>query len=172
MRYLFDSDVLIASARFHYHPGYCQAFWDWLTAGHRAGVFYSIDKVKGELLDGEKDPLLKWANSPDLAGFFQASLPSLPYWRKLSVEANSPARNYKMGARTKFLNADKADAWLIAHAAHSQDFTIITNEVSAPLSRKEIKLPDASGWLKVPTAPIHLVLKKYAFENFTFSDLV
>jgi hypothetical protein len=168
MRYLFDSDVLIASARFHYNPNYCQAFWDWLAAGHKAGLFFSIDKVKGELLDGDKDPLLKWANSAALDGFFQVSLPSLPYWRQLSAEANNPARDYKMGARTKFLNADKADAWLIAHAAHGQDFTIITNEVSAPLSKKEIKLPDASGWLKVPTSPIHQLLKKHATQNFTF----
>ncbi len=168
MRYLFDSDVLIASARFHYNPHYCQAFWDWLTAGHKAGLFYSIDKVKDELLDGDKDPLLKWANSADLDGFFQASMPSLPIWRQLSLEVNDPSRDFKMGAKTKFLNADKADAWLIAHAAYSQNFTIITNEVSAPFSKKEIKLPDASSWLKVPTAPIHALLKKHAFQNFTF----
>jgi hypothetical protein len=168
MRYLFDSDVLISSARFHYHPNYCEAFWAWISAGHKAGLFFSIDKVKGELLDGDKDPLLAWSNLPSLKDFFQPSLPSLPMWRALSAEANNPARNFQMAAKTKFLNAEKADAWLIAHAAHNTDFTIVTNEVSAPNSKREIKLPDASAWLKVPTTTIHPVLQRYAKTNFTF----
>lgn len=170
MRYLFDSDVLIASARFHYHPDYCGAFWSWIAAGHQAGIFFSIDKVKDELLDGPLDPLHHWAASPALAGFFQTSLSSLPVWRKLSMEANDPARNFKMAARTKFLNADKADAWLIAHAAHNKNFTIITNEVSAPNSTRDIKLPDASGWVSVPTTKIHTVLHQFAKANFQFKS--
>ena len=44
MRYLFDSDVLIASARLHYAPAYCQLFWDWLSAGHKAGLFFSANE--------------------------------------------------------------------------------------------------------------------------------
>jgi hypothetical protein len=169
MRYLFDSDVLISSARLHYHPAYCEAFWAWLTAGYHAGVFFSIDKVKGELLDGDEDPLHKWANSDALKGFFQPSLASLPLWKKLSVEANDPVRDFKMAARTKFLNAEKADAWLIAHAAHNKDFTIVTNEASSPFSKREIKLPDASAWLKIPTTTIHPVLHKFAKANFAFA---
>jgi hypothetical protein len=169
MRYLFDSDVLISSARFHYHPNYCQAFWEWIAAGYQAGLFFSIDKVKNELLDGDKDPLHVWAESPALKGFFQNSLPSLPVWGKLSQEANNPSRKFMMAAKTKFLNADKADAWLIAHAAHNKNFTIITNEVSAPNSIRDIKLPDASAWLDVPTTKIHPVLHKFAKANFSFS---
>lgn len=72
MRYLFDSDVLIASARLHYAPAYCQLFWDWLSAGHKAGLFFSIDKVKGELLDGQQDPLNQWVALPEHKKFFSA----------------------------------------------------------------------------------------------------
>lgn len=169
MRYLFDSDVLISSARLHYHPNYCGAFWDWIAAGHQAGIFYSIDKVKDELLNGDEDPLSGWAESPILAGFFQKSIASLPYWGPLTVHANDPKRKYKDSAKAKFLNADKADAWLISHAAHNKNFTIVTNEVSAPESKREIKLPDASKWLEVPTITIHPVLHKFAKANFTYS---
>jgi hypothetical protein len=168
MRYLFDSDVLINSARLHYHPNYCQAFWDWVTAGYRAGIFYSIDKVKDELLDGDEDPLHAWANAPALTGFFQPSNQALPLWGKLTKFATDPVRAYKESAKSKFLNADKADAWLIAHAAHQKDFTIITNETSAPDSKREIKLPDASAWLSVPTTRIHPVLHHFAQGNFKF----
>lgn len=170
MRYLFDSDVLIASARFHYHPNFCDAFWQWIIAGHMAGMFYSIDKVKAELLDGDEDPLHAWVDVPALKDFFQPSLSSLPKWKTLSQKAHDPAKQYKDAAKEKFLNADKADAWLIAHAAHNADFTIITNEVSAPDSKREIKLPDASAWLDVPTIQIHTVLRKFAKANFTFNS--
>jgi hypothetical protein len=168
MRYLFDSDVLISSARLHYHPNYCEAFWEWITAGHQAGLFFSIDKVKSELLDGDEDPLHAWVESPALRSFFQSSLSSLPVWAKLSQEAHNPTRKFMMAAKAKFLNADKADAWLIAYAAHNQNFTIITNEASAPNSIRDIKLPDASSWLNVPTTKNHPVLHKFAKSNFAF----
>lgn len=169
MRYLFDSDVLISSARLHYHPKFCEAFWDWIAAGHKAGIFYSIDKVRDELLNGDEDPLSGWAESPLLRDFFQKSIASLPYWGPLTAHANDPKRHYKESAKSKFLNADKADAWLISHAAHYKDFTIITNEVSQPESKREIKLPDASKWLGVPTTTIHPVLHRFAKANFTYS---
>lgn len=168
MRYLFDSDVLIASARLHYHPNYCEAFWDWVADGYKAGIFYSIDKVRNELLDGDKDPLQKWADSPALKGFFQPSMQALPRWKELTDFAVDPRRAFKEGAKAKFLNQEKADAWLIAHAAHHKEFTIITNEVSAPMSKAEIKLPDASAWLNVPTGKIHPLLHQFAQSNFKF----
>lgn len=164
-RYLFDSDVLISSARLHYAPRYCQAFWDWLSAGHRAGVFFSIDKVKKELLDGDDDdPLNAWANDLGHENFFQSSLSSLPLWGKLSKITHD--HQCKPVARSKFLNADKADAWLISHAAYHGNFVIITNEQSAPFSQSEIKLPDAATWLNVKTANLFDVLQLHAGHNF------
>ncbi len=170
-RYLFDSDVLITSARLHYSPSYCQAFWDWLTAGHQAGIFFSIDKVKEELLDGDDDPLSQWIDTERLKDFFQTSLPSIGQWKVLSAFANDPVRNYKTSAKNKFLDVDKADAWLISHSAHNGDFVIVTNEVSRPEAKADIKLPDAAAWLGVKTIKLHDLLNKYAGHNFTLSNI-
>jgi hypothetical protein len=41
-----------------------------------------------------------------------------------------------------FLDADEADAWLVAYALKF-GFPLVTNEVSAPDSKKSIKIPDA-----------------------------
>lgn len=169
-RYLFDSDVLIASARFHYSPAYCQIFWDWLAARHKAGLFYSIDKVKNELLDGDKDPLNEWAGSADLANFFHASLSALPQWKKISGFALDPAKGFTPAAKSKFLDAEKADAWLIAYAAQNGNFVIVTNEVSAPNSKADIKLPDAAAWLGVKTVKLYDILQIHAGHNFTFKS--
>ncbi|MDK9691275.1 DUF4411 family protein [Azospira sp.] len=164
-RYLFDSDVLISSARLHYAPEYCQVFWDWLSAGNSAGMFFSIDKVKGELLDGDGDLLNSWAESnPD---FFQSSTASLPAWGRLSTIANDPQKQFRHSAKSKFLDLEKADAWLIAHAATNGNFVIVTNEKSEPLSKREIKLPDAAAWLQVNTVKLFDVLRAHAGHNFS-----
>ncbi|MBA8736924.1 DUF4411 family protein [Chromobacterium violaceum] len=169
MRYLFDSDVLISSARLHYSQNYCQIFWDWLVAGHEAGLFFSIDKVKNELVNGLEDNLSKWVQSPKVNNFFQPSLPSLAQWRNLSIMANDPEKSYKESAKNKFLDVERADAWLIAYAAHSGNFLIVTNEVSRPESKSDIKLPDAASWLNVKTVKLYDLLHKYAVDNFTLS---
>lgn len=166
-RYLFDSDVLITSARLHYAPAYCQIFWDWLSAGHKAGMFFSIDKVKGELLDGKRDPLNSWVSLPEHKNFFQPSLASLGKWKVLSERANDPNAGFTHGARTKFLDQDKADAWLISHAAQSGNFVIVTNEKSEPGSKKAIKLPDAALWLDVKTVKLYDLFRQYAGHNFS-----
>jgi hypothetical protein len=164
-RYLFDSDVLIASARLHYAPAYCQVFWDWLAAGYKAGIFYSLDKVKDELLDGNDDPLAAWAT--DNSGFFLPSLVSLPVWATLSKIANDSAKQFKPAAKQKFLDHEKADAWLIAFAAHQKDYVIVTNEKSEPMSKASIKLPDAAGWVGVKTVKLFDVLQAHAGHNFS-----
>lgn len=171
IRYLFDSDVLITAARVHYAPAYCQAFWDWLTEGHKKGLFYSIDKVKKELLDGNKDPLNDWAGSDNLNNFFYASLPALGQWKKISNFALDPAKGFTSAAKSKFLDADKADAWLIAYAAQEGNLVIVTNEASAPNSKADIKLPDAAAWLGVKTVKLYDILKIHAGHNFTLKTV-
>lgn len=166
-RYLFDSDVLISSARLYYAPAYCQAFWDWLTAGHEAGLFYSIDKVKSELLNGDEDPLHKWALTDSLSDFFQKSLPALAQWPRITEFASCPEKNFTEAAKTKFLDVNKADAWLIAYAAHHGNYVIVTNEVPAPYSKHSIKLPDAAEQLAVKTAKLHQICNIYAGHNFS-----
>ena len=170
-RYLFDSDVLIASARLHYSPAYCQAFWDWLTAGHKANLFFSIDKVKDELMVGKTDPLSAWAQAPAMNGFFLPSDSAIGQWKGLTNFATNPAKQFTDGAQKKFLAEDKADAWLIAYAADTGNYVIVTNEVSAPLSKAEIKLPDAAAALQVKSVKLFDIMKLHAGHNFSLKAL-
>jgi hypothetical protein len=172
IQYLFDSDVLIASARLHYSPAYCQVFWDWLTDGHKSEIFFSIDKVKGELLDGQKDPLNAWANSSDMDDFFLPSLSALVQWQKITTYAVNPAKQFTEAAKEKFLNGDKADAWLIAYAAQHGNFVIVTNEVSAKHSKKEIKLPDAAEEFGIKTVKLFDIMQLHAGHNFSLKSLL
>lgn len=169
MRYLFDTNVLITAKNFHYSPGFCPEFWDWIVAGHKAGLLFSIDKVRDELLNGNKeDPLYAWARSETLGGFFLNSKLATAKWAQLSQWANDPKRGYFEAAKAKFLDEGSADAWLIAVAAHEGDFRIITNEVPAPEAKRDIKIPDAAAALGVITIALHEVLAMHALPGFKF----
>jgi len=167
-RYLLDSDVLVTSNRWHYQPGFCEAFWDWIDAGHKSGRFYSIDKVKDELCGPKKEPdlLHKWAMRPGLADFFLKSSPAATHWSDLSNWAL--ARPYLPAAKEKFLNVKSADAWLIAFSLHAGECVVVTNEVAAPESKRDIKLPDAATAHGVQTMNLSALLALHAHKNFTF----
>lgn len=166
-RYLIDSDVLISSKNLYYRPDFCAAFWTWIISGHKAGHLFSIDKVKQELLSGNKDdPLYDWAQSDALKDFFLVSAPGTPKWRDLASWAVKG--DYLQAAKDKFLNVSSADAWLIAVAATEGDFVIVTNETSAPNSLKNIKLPDAAKALNVTTIPLFELLQSKAHKTFEY----
>jgi hypothetical protein len=168
-RYLFDADVLINSKNIHYQPAFCEPFWDWIIAGHEAGAFFSIDKVKGELLNGDKkDPLYSWCQGAKLAKFFLDTKECVSKWGDLSKWVTHADRPYVRAAKEKFLHPESADAWLIAHAAHTGNFLIITNETSQPECKSKVKIPDAAAAMGVSTTKLHDVLAKHATKFFSF----
>jgi hypothetical protein len=169
MQYLLDTDVLVASKRIHYHPDFCQLFWDWVDAGHAHGAFYSVDKVRDELLSGDETDLLQhWCKRPDLADFFLPTKQATAKWGELANWAKS--KQYLPAALAKFLALKSADAWLIAYAASFPGWTIVTNEVAAPAAKRDIKLPDAAAALGVRTINLPQLLRLYAKANFTYSS--
>lgn len=169
MPYLLDTDVLVASKRIHYHPDFCQLFWDWVDAGHGSGLFYSLDKVKDELEGGDDEDLLKqWAKRPHLKSFFLSSKPYTANWQRLAQWASTRSPSFTPGALAKFLDIKSADAWLIAYASGNPGWHVVTNEVSAPDSKKDVKLPDAAQALGVQTFPLGRILRLHARNNFTF----
>jgi hypothetical protein len=169
VRYLLDSDVLITAKNLHYNPNFCTNFWMWIAHGFQQGIVYSIDKVRDELLNGKNDdPLHTWASQPALDGFFLNSLPSTPKWQLLAGWAVGRQPPFQAAALDKFLDVKSADAWLIAFAAHHPGFMIVTNEQSAPESRKSIKLPDAAAAVGAATVSLFDVLSTHAIGDFAF----
>lgn len=56
--FIIDSDVLITSKNEFYSPKFCPHFWEFLIEAHTKGMIFSIDKVKNELLGGDKNDYL------------------------------------------------------------------------------------------------------------------
>lgn len=169
MQYLLDSDTLIAAKNLHYRPAFCQNFWAWIEDGYAAEKIFSLDIVYKELCSGNKDDFLRsWAERVNLdTSFFLSTKDNLSKWADLTSWAYG--KNYQQGAIDKFLNREAADAWLIAHAlTYENKFIIVTNEISAPLSLKSIKLPDAARAMGVQTVGLYDLLSQHAQGNFNF----
>lgn len=147
--YILDANVFINSHQVHYGMDFCPAFWDWLIARNKAGRIFSIDRVCTEL-EACDDMLCTWAKEQG-NGFF------LPFDQDASnqlarvvgwVEAQA---QFRRSAKDAF--SAGADMYLIAFAlAHGH--VIVTQEAPAPLSQKDVKIPDVCDGVGVKWIPL------------------
>ena len=139
--YLMDSDVFITAKNLYYSFDICPGFWKSVLHHHREGRIFSVDRVRSELLAGHKtEDLVRWVRDEVPEGFFvpvDTDVVVRAYMDVMMWVQRNP--EYFDHAKAKF--ATGADGWLVAYA-RMHDATIVTNEQSAPESRKEIKLPD------------------------------
>lgn len=146
-RYLLDSDVFIQAQRQYYRFKLCPGFWDCLLWHCKQGTVVSIDKVRKEIEIG-KDDLADWIKDACPKRFFEPTSDSEvtnQYGQMVSWVQNKP--QYLPEAKAEF--AASADGWLAAYAKQN-DRIVVTREVSAPESRKAVKIPDLCRAFKVP----------------------
>ena len=133
---LLDSDVLIAAYRIHYAPDYCPGFWNCLEHYLGIGRLLIIDPVFDEI-DAPSD-LVQWVSQLPQHAFASIDAPTMRTYQTIAewIQRNP---QFTAAALNKFANG--ADGWLVAYAS-VHNATIITNEVAAPDSRNNVKLPD------------------------------
>ncbi|MCF8247998.1 MAG: DUF4411 family protein [Saprospiraceae bacterium] len=140
--YLLDANFFIEAHRKSYPLDVFPSFWEKIKTMADAGLICSIDKVKNELFKNE-DALKTWCeqNLPD--DFFKESATSLSEYAQVVNWAYAKLDHpYSQSALDIFMNADEADAFLVAFAK-KHALVVVTNEVSAPDSKRNVKLPDA-----------------------------
>ena len=146
--YLVDSDVFITAKNLYYSFDICPGFWKCVVHHHREGRVFSVDRVRSELLAGhKKEDLVRWVRDIVPEGFFlpvDTDVVMRAYVDIMMWVQRHP--RYFDHAKAKF--ATGADGWLVAYA-QVHGATVVTNEQSAPESRKEIKLPDVCDQFRV-----------------------
>ncbi len=156
--FLIDSDVLITAKNLYYAFDICPGFWKCLLHHHGQGRAFSVDRVRGEVLAGSRqDDLVRWVEREVPESFFLEvdteavtdAYTQIMMW----VQQSS---NYFDYAKAKF--ATGADGWLAAYA-RIHGATVVTNEQSAPESRREIKLPDVCDHFEVPRSSLFSALR-------------
>lgn len=142
--YLIDSNILIQAHRRYYPFDVMPGFWSALIELANRGIVKSIDKVKLEVIDncGDGDLLKDWciANLPQ--DFFIDSSVALASYIEITNWANSGSHPYTPRALAKFLATDYADSWLTSIGLFDSKYIIVTEEISAPDIKREIKIPE------------------------------
>ncbi|MCE2467720.1 MAG: DUF4411 family protein [Caldilineaceae bacterium] len=145
---LVDSDVFITAKNLYYAFDICPGFWKSMIHHHRAGRVFSIDRVRSELLAGRKtEDLVRWVRNDVPKSFFiQVDTDAVVRaYTDIMMWVQRHPRYFDL-AKAKF--ATGADGWLVAYA-RIHGSTVVTNEQSAPESRKEVKLPDVCDQFEV-----------------------
>lgn len=167
--YLIDADVFVQAKNLHYRFEFCGGFWNWIEAAHKAGLVYSVAKVRAELVAGNKgDPARTWAEKLPQGFFLEdaSDLKVMTHYASLMTWAAN-GDQYTPGAIAEFADNKKADAFIVAVARQRGDI-VITHEKSIPDAKRRIPLPNAADALSVKTMTIFDLLSKHAAATFTF----
>lgn len=147
--YVLDSNFFIQAHRFHYPIDVAAGFWNKVRQLAEEGRVISIEKVKKELYD-KNDALEEWCRNNLPEDFFKDTSVVMATYGQVTSWAMSRAGHYLPNALNEFLDADEADAFLVAFclAAPSNKF-VVTQEVSEPKRQNKVKIPDACLALNV-----------------------
>lgn len=167
-KFIVDSDVFITAKNRYYAFDICPGFWDSVIHFHSKARLFSIDRVRNELLMGHEDEdLVRWVIDDVPLGFF------LPVDTQWVIDAYNEIMDWVQNhprfmdaAKAKF--ATSADGWLVAYA-RVHGVVVITNEQSAPESRRDVKLPDVCDQFEVQRAELFAALRTLNV-SFTWSE--
>ena len=140
--YVVDSNFFIQAHRATYPLDIATSFWNKVKDLAERGAIISIDKVKNELFD-KNDNLESWCVKNLPKDFFKDSRTVLKEYGRISSWATSKNDHYLQNAINEFLNAEEADAFLVAYVlADVENKVLVTQEVSNPNQKNKIKIPE------------------------------
>jgi predicted nucleic acid-binding protein len=145
MKFLLDSNTLIAAKNGPYHFDVCPGFWDWVLKKSGEGVVLSVTGV-GEELRGGSDELAVWAATP-ARDLFESTENAQTVKSLVAVNTWVMQQNYKEANRAAFFA--KADPLLVAHA-HAHGYTVVTLESKVDAQSRKVKIPNVCEAFRVP----------------------
>lgn len=140
--FVVDSNFFIQAHRMYYPLDIAFSFWNKVKELSERGQIISIDKVKNELYD-KNDALEHWciANLPE--DFFKSTDDIATTYGQVTAWCISRNNHYNQNAINEFLDADEADAFLVAYSlADLNNRTIVTYETSDPNRKNKVKIPE------------------------------
>lgn len=147
-RYLLDTNCFIQSHGQYYPLDVAHSFWNKMAQLATNGIIESIDKVQTEVYYFQGN-MKTWIQQSLPLTFFKSSAGCLAEYAQLVQWAQSRNSHYSPQAINDFMEADRADAWLIAHAKH-HNLILVTYEASEPNRKTAIKIPDACIAFDIP----------------------
>jgi len=147
--FLADSNFFIEAHRATYPIDVAHSFWHKVKQLADVGRIISIDKVRKELFEHE-DALKLWCVDNLPQDFFKDTTTVIQQYSQIAAWAASMSSQYLPVALAEFLDADEADAHIVAYALADKATRIITTQkVSQPNRRNKIKKPEACNAFEV-----------------------
>lgn len=147
-KFLLDANFFITAYRQHYPMDVFPSYWTKIERLAQLGLVFSIDKVRGEICDNRTDALSAWMTNSLSSPFFLDSTTVLSEYTQVANWAYSRKGHYSTPALNEFLDANEADAWLVAHALKT-GYTITSYETSNPVMIRKVKIPEPCDALGV-----------------------
>lgn len=165
-QYIIDANCFIQAHRVTYPIDIFPFYWSCIAALLKDRQIYSLDIIRRELCQGG-DSLSSWISSeiPEEC-FADESISEEKFSNVVSYIYN--CSQYTQSAKRQFLADGVADPWLVAFALEKES-TIVSYEVSAPESRRRIKLPDVCSHFGVRCiTPIEMLREmQVCFSNIS-----
>lgn len=147
--FIVDSNFFIEAHRVNYPIDIAQSFWNKVKQLADNGKLISIDKVKEELYD-KNDALEHWCKENLPKNFFKDTSETISQYSVVTQWVVSKNTHYLPQAINEFLDANEADAFLIAYALANKKFRlIVTQELSEPNRKNKVKIPDCCNELNI-----------------------
>ena len=146
--YVVDSNFFIQAHRVYYPLDVAFSFWQKVKQLADAGKIISIDKVRDEIFD-HNDELENWCKENLPENFFKDSSTSIIAYGKVTAWAISKSDHFLPKALNEFLDANEADAFMVAFVLNDPNKVLVTQEISEPYRRNKVKIPDACAALNV-----------------------
>lgn len=147
-QFLLDTNFFIQSHMQYLPLDIALSFWDKIDSLATKGKIASIDKVYNEIAKYE-GAVKKWVNDYLPFEFFQETNSCINEYMHLMQWAQQRSNHYLPQAISDFADINRADAWLIAMAQHT-NVTVVTYEVANPKLKKAIKIPDVCSAFNIP----------------------
>lgn len=147
--YVLDSNFFIEAHRKTYPLDVAMGFWNKVKQLAKLGKVINIDKVKKELYS-KNDALKDWCRNNLPEDFFKDTSVVMVAYAKVIAWASSRSEHYLPNALNEFLDASKADAFLVPYClTDPANRFVVTQEVSEPNRKNKIKIPDVCSALNV-----------------------
>jgi len=137
--FILDTNFFIQAHRQYYPLDVVSSFWTKLSELANKGIVASLDKVRDEIFKND-DALKDWCVSALPSDFFIDCSSSIKSYTMLAQWVSATGVRYSQKAKDEFLDAEEADAWLIAHCEFNK-VTLVTYEIGGQ-GAKKVKIPD------------------------------
>lgn len=162
--YIIDTSSLTQAYRTYYSFDITPSFWIFLKQEFDSGRLISNDKVYDEIMWGNDD-LAAWiklkVNKTSFLDTKNEAGTLTEYAALMNWAANHGI--YNQNAKNHFADFDNADAWVVS-CAKEKNLTVVSQEVSAPLAQRAIKIPDVCNQINVRHLDTFSFLRELNFK--------